>query len=100
MSILPIRLEDLIHARTVESVRLDFKSTWGEEIRDKTIQTVCAFANDFQGLNGGYVILGIDEQEGQPILPPRGLDDFDLEQVQQEIRGNCNRIDPVYVTSQ
>ena len=96
MNILPVKLDDLIHARTVESVRLDFKATWDRFIRDKTIQTVCAFANDFQGLNGGYVILGIEDQGGQPLLPPRGLDGQDIERIQNEIRGGCNRIEPVY----
>ena len=35
-------------------------------------------SNDYQGLNGGYVILGIEDQGGQPILPPHGLDGLDL----------------------
>lgn len=93
---LPVNLDDLIHARTVESVRLDFKATWNGVIRDATLETICAFANDFQGLNGGYVILGIEDQEGRPVLPPRGLDDLNLERIQNEIRGSCNRIEPVY----
>ena len=28
VSLLPVRLEDLIHVRTVESVRIDFKAGW------------------------------------------------------------------------
>ena len=96
VSLLSIRLDDLIHARTVESVRLDFKATWNEAIRVKTIQTIAAFANDFQGLNGGYVVLGIEDEGGKPVLPPHGLDDLDLEHVQKEIRGNCERINPPY----
>lgn len=93
VSLLPVRLEDLIHARTVESVRIDFKAGWNEVIRAAAIQTIAAFANDFQGLNGGYVILGIEDQ---PVLPPRGLDGLDLERVQKEICGGCERISPVY----
>ena len=96
VSLLPVRLEDLIHARTVESVRIDFKASWNEVIRVATVQTIAAFANDFQGLNGGYVVLGIEDSQGQPVLPPRGLDGFDLERVQKEIRGACERIVPGY----
>ncbi|MBK9030308.1 MAG: ATP-binding protein [Myxococcales bacterium] len=96
MSLLPVRLDDLIHARTVESVRIDFKVGWNDVIRASVVQTIAAFANDFQGLNGGYVVLGIAEVGGQPVLPPAGLDDLDLEKVQQQIRVACERIEPPY----
>lgn len=94
VSLLPVRLEDLIHARTVESSRLEFKKTWNDVIRDAVVPTIAAFANDYQGLNGGYVILGIEDKGGQPILPPHGLDDLDLERIQKELRGNCQKIHP------
>ncbi len=96
MNILPINLDDLIHARSVESVRREFKGTWSDPTLDQTIRSICAFANDFFNLNGGYVIIGIDEQNGAPILPPRGLDKFNLDEIQKQIRGNCKRIDPEY----
>lgn len=95
---LPVKLDDLIHARTVESVRIEFKATWNPVIADAVIRTVCAFANDFQGLNGGYLVLGIEEAGGTPILPPRGLDGLDLEAVQKEIHKRCaGMITPGYV---
>ena len=62
MKILPINLEDLIHARSVESVRCEFKKTWSEHIRESVIHSICAFANDFYNLNGGYIILGIEDR--------------------------------------
>lgn len=94
--VLPINLEDLIHARSVESVRLEFKKTWSEPILENVIRTICAFANDFLNLNGGYIILGIEEINGQPILPPYGLEGQNLEEIQKKIRGYCKRIDPEY----
>ena len=97
MEILPFKLDDLLHARTVESVRLALKKTWDRWIADAVFQTLCAFANDFQGLNGGYVVLGVEEDGGAPILPPHGLDDLDIDGVQNEIRGQCKgRFDPEY----
>ena len=96
MNILPISIDDLIHAKSVESARREFKKTWNPPIRDAVIRTICAFANDFQNLSGGYIILGIEEQGGSPLLPPHGLEGLDLGQVQREIRGQCNRIDPQY----
>lgn len=96
MNILPINLDDLINARSVESVRREFKSTWSDPTLEQTIRSIGAFANDFFNLNGGYIVLGIAEQQGIPILPPQGLDNFDLDVIQKQIRGNCKKIDPEY----
>jgi ATP-dependent DNA helicase RecG len=96
MDILPISLDDLVHSRRIESARLEFKGTWSDLSRDQTIRTVSAFANDLHNLNGGYIVIGIDESGGQPVLPPRGLGAFDLDQLQREIRGACERIEPKY----
>ena len=96
MKILPINLDDLIHQRSVESVRIEFKRTWSDETLGQIIRTICAFANDFHNLNGGYIILGIDAPDGHVILPPHGIVEEDLETLQNQIRGQCNRIDPIY----
>ena len=94
---LPIGLRDLIHARSVEDNRREFKAAWNGSTRDSVIRTVCAFANDLLNLNGGYVIIGIQtDDSGLPVLPPRGLEDADLDRIQREIRGQCNRIAPQY----
>ena len=95
-TILPIRVEDLIRARTVESERIEFKKSWDEYIRKAVIKTLCAFANDLHNLNGGYVVLGINEREGKAVLPPVGLEGVNLDRLQKEIRGSCKRIDPDY----
>jgi ATP-dependent DNA helicase RecG len=36
----------------VERERMEFKAGWNP---DATIRTLCAFANDFENLGGGYV---------------------------------------------
>ena len=96
MNILPINLDDLIYARSVESVRRELKKTWSEQTLEQTIRSICAFANDFFNLNGGYIIIGIEEHDGLPVLPPHGLEDKNIDKIQKEIRGNCKRIDPEY----
>lgn len=94
---LPIALDNLIHARSVEDNRREFKAAWNKSTRDSVVRTVCAFANDLLNLNGGYVVIGIETDDlGQPVLPPRGLEDSDLDRIQREIRGQCNRINPSY----
>ena len=96
-SMLPIRLEDLIHARSVEDNRREFKATWDPNIKPAVVRTVCAFANDLQNLNGGYIVLGIEtDQNGNPVLPPRGLEDINIDKLQVELRGQCRRISPEY----
>lgn len=38
-----------------------------------------AFANDFENLGGGYVIVGQDCVDGEPVFPPVGLKDNQLD---------------------
>ena len=67
----PINIDNLIHARSVEDNRREFKATWNDAVKESVVRSVCAFANDLLNLNGGYVILGIDiDEQGLPILPP------------------------------
>ncbi|MCY7327081.1 MAG: ATP-binding protein, partial [Saprospiraceae bacterium] len=97
MGILPINLDDLIHAKAVESVRREFKKGWSEPTQAQVIHSICAFANDLQNLNGGYIILGIEEYgNGLPLLPPTGLEGYDLDKIQQRLRVLCKSIDPEY----
>ena len=60
---LPVSIEDLIHARSVEDNRREFKAAWNPATEAAVVQTICAFANDLLNLNGGYVILGVEEDE-------------------------------------
>ena len=92
---LPVGLDDLIHARSVEDNRREFKAAWNPATQAAVVRTVCAFANDLLNLNGGYVILGVEtDDRGNPVLPPRGLGDTDRDRLQREILGQCSRIQP------
>lgn len=94
---LPVGLDDLIHARSVEDNRREFKAGWNPATQAAVVRTICAFANDLLNLNGGYVILGVEtDDRGNPVLPPRGLGDTDRDLLQREILGQCNRIQPHY----
>lgn len=95
---LPFNLDDLINLRSIEGNRVEFKSTWNKQIKADVIRTICAFANDILNMNGGYIILGIEEEGGRPILPPKGLDDLDLDEIQRALAGACRgKIGPEYV---
>jgi len=95
--ILPVNLSDLLHARTVESERIEFKASWDpDSTGHQVLRTICAFANDYHRLNGGYVVIGVAEREGRAALPPRGLDGTDVEAAQRWISGRCRQIRPPY----
>jgi len=93
---LPINLDDLIHRRAIEDNRTEFKAAWGTRVKTAVVHTVCAFANDLLNLNGGFIVIGIEEHAGRAVLPPRGLEGSDIERLQKEIRGACKRIQPDY----
>ena len=91
---LPLNLDDLLRQRTVEGDRIEYKAGWNP---DAVIKTLCAFANDFENLGGGYVILGQDcDDNGQPVFPPAGLRANQLDPVQRELLAYCNLIQPSY----
>lgn len=46
---LPINIYELIHAKVVESERIEYKSGWNKE---DILHTICTFANDFHNWGG------------------------------------------------
>ena len=95
--ILPVNLDALLHCRGVESERVEFKTSWDPRTTGpQVLRTICAFANDYHNLNGGYVVVGVEERDGRAALPPSGLTAEEVEAAQKWIRGNCNRLDPSY----
>lgn len=89
-----ISLDDLIHQRTVEGERIEYKAGWNP---DAILRTLCAFANDFENLGGGYVVIGLYcDVNGLPILPPIGLPEEQLDKIQLELLAACQLIQPPY----
>ena len=66
---IPLKLETLLDDRVVESDCVDYKRGWN---LSEIITSICAFANDFCNTNGGYIVVGIEEQNWRSILPPVG----------------------------
>ncbi|MCP4584155.1 MAG: hypothetical protein GY839_21290 [candidate division Zixibacteria bacterium] len=93
---LPFNLDNIIYGKTVEQNRIEYKRNITEATRASIGATICAFANDFFNQNGGWIIIGIDAPDGKPILPPVGVDDSDVEKIQQEIRVLGKKITPIY----
>ena len=67
-AILPINLDALLHCRGVESERVEFKASWNASPTGaQVLRTICAFANDYHNLNGGYIVIGVAEQDGRSL---------------------------------
>ncbi|MCC7494880.1 MAG: tetratricopeptide repeat protein [Fimbriimonadaceae bacterium] len=95
---LPIGVEELLGGVAVEWARLELKATWEPDVMGyQVIRTIGAFANDLQNLNGGYLLLGVEEADGVAQRPVKGLPQSDLDAAQQWIRGQCKHlISPEY----
>ena len=70
---IPVNIEDLIHKRVVESTRIEFKGDWNP---NPIIHSICAFANDIDNLGGGYIVVGVEEKDGSPVFPIKGIELF------------------------
>jgi ATP-dependent DNA helicase RecG len=91
--LLPVRLADLLDGSKVESDRLEYKEGWNPAA---ILRTICAFANDFHNYGGGYIVLGIAERDGVPVLPPKGIPDNQIDKIQKELLQYGNLVQPPY----
>ena len=91
--LLPININDLLGARTVESNRIEFKEGWNP---DAIYKTICAFANDFDNGGGGYIVIGVAEEQGRAKRPVKGLTTGQIATIQKEMIGFNNQIKPPY----
>lgn len=90
---IPINIEELLRQRVVESTRIEYKKDWNP---NAIIHTICAFANDIDNVGGGYIIVGVEEENGLPIFPIRGIDDSKIDKILNELIGYCHCIEPLY----
>lgn len=91
---LPIDIKELLEGEVVESSRIEYKSGWNP---NSIIHSICAFANDIDNMNGGYLIIGVDEKDGMPILPPTGIAKEKLDSIQKSLFEKCHFIEPLYI---
>jgi ATP-dependent DNA helicase RecG len=90
---LPINISNLLHESIVESDRIEFKADWNPQ---PILRTICAFANDFHNFGGGYIVIGVEDDNGKPILPPKGLELNQENKIQKELLRVCTYIKPAY----
>lgn len=91
---LPINIEDLIRRKVVENARVEYKRDWNPE---PILHSICAFANDIDNWGGGYIIIGVEEENGMPKLPVIGLEKSSIDRINKELLNKCNLIEPRYL---
>lgn len=88
---IPISIEKLINGSTIESNRIEFKASFNP---NPVIHTICAFANDIDNIGGGYIVLGVEEKDGMPVFPVKGIEKNKIDGIMKELVGYCHCIEP------
>lgn len=91
---IPLKIDTLLSGRVVEQNRVEYKEGWN---LGDIIHSICAFANDYHNMNGGYLVLGVRAKDGIPVLQPKGLPLEEPDTIQQGIFQYCNQIVPRYI---
>ena len=92
---LPINIEDLLRKQKIESNRIEFKKGWKP---DKIYHSIYTFANDLDNIGGGYILVGVEEDEyGRAKRPVTGIPEESLDRIQKDMVGFNNKIEPYYM---
>jgi len=91
---LPINIKELVHGHCVKWERLEFKRGWNPE---GVLHTMCAFANGLNNWGGGYIVIGVETNDGLPVFPTYGLKKNQLDKIQNGVFETGNQIQPAYL---
>ncbi len=91
---LPVNIEDLLNKRKLESNRIEFKKGWNPT---DIYRSIGAFANDFDNLGGGYILVGVEEVHGVAKRPVTGIQPESIDGILKQMVGFNNLIDPYYM---
>lgn len=93
---LAININNLLNKQRNESNRIEFKKGWNPA---GIYHNVCAFANDFDDLGGGYIVVGVDtdDKTGVAIRPLVGIPAENVDGILQDMVGFNNKIAPYYM---
>lgn len=91
---LPINIEDLLNKRKIESNRIEFKTSWNP---DKIYHTICSFATDLENTGGGYIIVGVEEENGIAKRPVKGISENEIDNILRDMVGYDAKISPAYL---
>lgn len=90
---IPTSINSLLSGKVVEWARIEYKETWDAAA---SLKTICAFANDLDNWGGGYIVIGVREENGKPTYPLLGIPSDKLDAYQKSIYAKCKLIRPAY----
>ena len=90
---IPTNIKTLLSGEVVEWARIEYKATWDAA---SSLKTICAFANDIDNWGGGYIVIGVEEENGRPVYPLKGVPDDKFDKYQKDIFAKCKLIRPAY----
>lgn len=90
---IPTNIKTLLSGRVVEWARIEFKETWDAEA---SLKTICAFANDIDNWGGGYLVIGVRDDQGKPDSLP-GVPVEKIDGYLKDLLNKCKRIQPDYM---
>ena len=84
----------MLNKRKVESNRIEFKANWNP---DKIYHTICAFATDLENTGGGYILVGVEEENGIARRPVKGISDTEIDRILKDMVGYDAKLSPSYI---
>ena len=91
---IPTNIHTLLSGNVVEWARIEFKESWKPEA---SLKTITAFANDLDNWGGGYLVLGVEDDNGRPKLPIKGLKISEVDDILKDLLNKCKMIEPEYL---
>ncbi|MDO4920615.1 MAG: ATP-binding protein [Phascolarctobacterium sp.] len=90
---IPTNIKTLLAGNVVEWARIEFKETWDSEA---SLKTICAFANDIDNWGGGYIVIGVrEEQDNSKLLV--GIAPSKIDSILKDMFNKCKCIRPEYM---
>ncbi|MCM1498734.1 MAG: ATP-binding protein [Clostridium sp.] len=87
---IPTNIKTLLSGEVVEWARIEFKETWDSAA---SLKTICAFANDIDNWGGGYIIIGVKEENGGSDYLLNGVPTHKLDAYKKIFMQNANLSD-------
>ena len=91
---IPTNIHTLLSGNVVEWARIEFKESWKPE---ESLKTITAFANDLDNWGGGYLVLGVEDDNGRPKFPIKGLNLSEVDDILKDLLNKCKLIEPDYL---
>ena len=91
---IPTNIHTLLSGNVVEWARIEFKESWKPEA---SLKTITAFANDLDNWGGGYLVIGVEDDNGRPKFPIKGLKLSEVDSIMKDLLNKCKMIEPDYL---